>query len=85
MNCLTWDVHSSQRLISTSYDGTSRQLDVENQKASLLFHDPDFLASGGWASFHCQVGDNVLKLRTTVCLNHNYVMLHIFKANVSLK
>jgi len=54
VNCLTWDVHSSQRLISTSYDGTSRQLDVEKQKASLLFHDPDFLASGGWASFHCQ-------------------------------
>merc|ERR1719490_290402 len=54
VNCLTWDVHSSQRLISTSYDGTSRQLDVQNQKASLLFHDPDFLASGGWASFHCQ-------------------------------
>ena len=64
MNCLTWDVHSTQRLISTSYDGSSRQLDVQNQKASLLFHDPDFLASGGWASFHCQVEGNI-----AMCLN----------------
>jgi len=58
VNCLTWDAHCSHRLISTAYDGTSRQLDAENQKASLLFHDPEFLESGGWASFHCQDSAN---------------------------
>ena len=83
MNCLTWDVHSSHRLISTSYDGTSRQLDVEKQKASLLFHHPDFLASGGWASFHCQVEGNVLELRRTNVSEPP--MVHIFKTKASLK
>jgi WD40 repeat protein len=54
VNCLTWDSAASHQLISTSYDGTTRQLDVTKQEASLLYHDPDFLEAGGWASFHCQ-------------------------------
>ena len=50
-------------------DGTSCQLDAEKQEASLLFHDQDFLSSGGWASFHCQVEDkNILWMETMIWL-----------------
>ena len=54
VNCLTWDSASSSRLVSTSYDGTTRSLDVGHGSSSLLYCDPAFLEAGGWASYHCQ-------------------------------
>ena len=52
VNCLSWD--SSSRLVSTSYDGTTKSLDVAHGSSSLLYCDPAFLEAGGWASSHCQ-------------------------------
>jgi len=58
VNCLTWDMAQSHLLISTSYDGTMRQLDVTKQECSLVYHDPAFLDAGGWCSSHCQPDEN---------------------------
>merc|ERR1719509_589705 len=58
VNCLAWDMAQSHLLISTSYDGTMRQLDVNKQESSLVYHDPAFLDAGGWCSFHCQPDEN---------------------------
>lgn len=54
VNCLTWDSSDSSRLISTSYEGTSRVFDANKQEAILLYNDPEFQKDGGWTSFHCQ-------------------------------
>jgi len=53
VNSLTWDKFNPSRLISTSYDGTLRGLDVEKQEHALLYGDED---SMGHTTYHSQVG-----------------------------
>jgi len=60
VNCLSWDLAQPTLLLSTSYDGTVRQLDADQQVSSLLYHDPAFLAAGGWCSSHAQADPHTL-------------------------
>ncbi len=54
INCLTYDNFDSTKLISTSYDGTVRLFDLEQQKSKLLFGLAD--DDPGYTTYHSQVG-----------------------------
>jgi len=52
VNCLTFDEHSSKKLVSCSYDGTFRCLDLERQMSLLLYGMGDDV--DGFLTYHCQ-------------------------------
>jgi len=58
VNTLSWDSFDPSRLVSTSYDGTSRILNCEAEQWEMLYGDKDYLEEGGWTSCHAQQGDN---------------------------
>lgn len=58
VNCLSWDKTNSSRLVSTSYDGTSRVLDCESLQWEMLYGEQQYLEKGGWTSYHAQVCSN---------------------------
>lgn len=53
INCLTYDIFDSSKLISTSYDGTVRIFDINEKKSSVLFGVPEDDAS--YTTYHAQV------------------------------
>merc|ERR1712109_211598 len=53
VNCLTYDIFDSSKLISTSYDGTVRIFDINEKKSSVLFGVPEDDAS--YTTYHAQV------------------------------
>jgi len=63
VNCLTWDKFNSSSLISTSYDGTVRTLDIEKQQHRLIFGDTE----GGYSTYHCQTGQNTFLITRGSC------------------
>jgi len=52
VNCLNWNKLNDKQLVSTSYDGTVRALDVEKQEHILLYADQE----DNYTSLHCQTG-----------------------------
>jgi len=56
VNCLKWNKYNENQLVSTSYDGTVRALDVEKQKHILLYADQDY----NYTNLHCQTGPSTL-------------------------
>jgi len=58
VNTLSWDSFDSSRLVSTSYDGTSRVLDCEHAQWEMLYGDKEYLEEGGWTSCHAQQGQD---------------------------
>lgn len=56
VNCLKWNKYNENQLISTSYDGTVRALDVEKQEHILLYADQD----DNYTNLHCQTGPSTL-------------------------
>ena len=55
VNCLTFDAYDSSRLISTSYDGSVRLFDINQQKSSILFAYPE--EDSNFCNYHCQMTD----------------------------
>jgi len=53
INCLTYDIFDSSKLISTSYDGTVRIFDINEKKSSVLFGVPEDDAS--YTTYHAQI------------------------------
>ena len=53
INCLTFNEHLKSKLISTSYDGTMRSFDLENQISEILYGLPDD-GEDGYLTSHCQ-------------------------------
>jgi len=58
VNTLSWDSFDTSRLVSTSYDGTSRVLDCEHAQWEMLYGDKEYLEEGGWTSCHAQQGQD---------------------------
>ena len=50
VNCLTFDAYNHSHLVSTSYDGSVRLFDIEQQKFDLLYGTED-----GYTTFHRQL------------------------------
>ena len=53
INCLTFDIYNSSKLISTSYDGSVRIFDINAQSSSVLFAYPE--DSSNYCTYHCQL------------------------------
>lgn len=54
VNTMTWDQGDSSRLVTTSYDGTSRVLDCGLGQWRMLYGEKKYLEDGGWTSCHAQ-------------------------------
>jgi len=54
VNTLTWDMANNNNLVSTSYDGTTRMLDMEKQEHVMIYGEKEFLYEGGWTTCHAQ-------------------------------
>jgi len=54
VNTLTWDKANNNNLVSTSYDGTTRMLDMEKQEHIMIYGEKEFLYDGGWTTCHAQ-------------------------------
>ena len=52
INCLTWDKFDTNRLISTSYDGTVRCLDIQTATSQLIYGDED--DESAYTTYHAQ-------------------------------
>ena len=50
MNCLTFDAYNHNHLVSTSYDGSVRLFDIEQQRFDLLYGTED-----GYTTYHRQL------------------------------
>ena len=50
VNCLTFDAYNHNHLVSTSYDGSVRLFDIEQQKFDLLYGTED-----GYTTYHRQL------------------------------
>ena len=70
VNCLSFDDYNSSRLISTSYDGSVRLFDINQQKSSILFAYPEE-DSNFYCNYHCQID------------SHNF-LVSVGKAGISL-
>ena len=53
VNCMTYDIFDSSKLISTSYDGTMRIFDINEKTSSVLHAGPENNES--YMTFHAQV------------------------------
>jgi len=59
INWQSWDEYNSQNLITTSYDGTCRILDIEKMESRLLYGDEKFLEKhGNYCTQHQQIDAN---------------------------
>ena len=58
INTLSWDWSDTSKLVTTSYDGTSRVLDCEQHTWQMLYGDKEYLEYGGWTSCHAQQSEN---------------------------
>jgi len=54
VNSLSWDMANKNNLVSTSYDGTTRMLDMEKQEHVMIYGEKEFLYDGGWTTCHAQ-------------------------------
>jgi len=54
VNSLSWDMANNNNLVSTSYDGTTRMLDMEKQEHVMIYGEKEFLYDGGWTTCHAQ-------------------------------
>jgi len=53
INCLTFDKYDQSRLVSTSYDGSVRLFDINEQKSSVIFGLPE--DSSSYITYHSQI------------------------------
>jgi len=53
VNCLTFDTHRPTALVSSSYDGTVRSFDLQQQRFRLIYGSEDDDAP--YAGFHAQL------------------------------
>jgi len=59
INWQSWDRFNSENLITTSYDGTSRILDLNKMESRLMYGDEKFIdSSGSYATMHQQIDAN---------------------------
>ena len=56
VNSLSFDTFNSNKLISTSYDGTVRSFDLQHQAFSLVYGIPELKEA--YTGFHCQVDEH---------------------------
>lgn len=54
VNSMSWDSADSSRLVTTSYDGTSRVLDCGLSQWRMVYGEKEYLEAGGWTSCHAQ-------------------------------
>ena len=97
MNCLSFNQYFDTKLISTSYDGTIRSFDLENQVSELLYgaeddensyltyhsqRDPStFYVSGKYLDKHVTAGVGIVDMRLS-----NKKLAHAFnrKSNINI-
>ena len=58
VNTMNWDQADTSRLVTTSYDGTSRVLDCGLGQWRMLYGEKQYLENGGWTSCHAQQSPN---------------------------
>jgi len=59
VNWQSWDEYNNNNLITTSYDGTCRILDIQTMESRLLYGDEKFLAKhGNYCTLHQQLDAN---------------------------
>ena len=52
INCMTYDIFDSSKLVTTSYDGTCRIFDINEKKSSVIYGDPE---DDQFTTYHAQV------------------------------